>query len=114
VGRIIPRCVIIPCPRDLAFGGTFLRPLLLFYMHVHVVHQADVYLYGTTVLKVLFVIACSIWIAIGCGLLLAWIMYNFVPSESLNDVLRRRYIIRVVTIAIAIGTVAAFQVAFHY
>jgi hypothetical protein len=79
-------------------------------MHAHLVHQADVYLYGTIVLKLLFVIACSIWIAIGCGLFFAWIMYNFLQAESLNDVLRRRYFIRIVTIVIAIGTVAAFQV----
>jgi hypothetical protein len=37
-------------------------------------------------------------------------MYNFVRAESLNDVLRRRFFIRIVTIVIAIGTVAAFQV----
>ena len=37
-------------------------------------------------------------------------MYNFLQAESLNDVLRRRYFIRIVTIVIAIGTVAAFQV----
>jgi hypothetical protein len=76
----------------------------MFYPH------ADVYLYGTTVLKFLLVTACSIWIAIGCGLLFAWIMYNFVRAESLNDVLRRRYIVRIVTIVIAIGTVVAYQV----
>jgi len=52
----------------------------------------------------------SIWIAIGCGPLFAWIMYNFVGAKSLNEVLRRRNIIRIVTIVIAIGTVVAYQV----
>ena len=80
-------------------------------MHAHLVHQADVYLYGTIVLKLLFVIACSIWIAIGCGLFFAWIMYNFVRAKSLNDVLRGCHIVRIVTIFISIGTVAALQVA---
>jgi hypothetical protein len=37
-------------------------------------------------------------------------MYNFVRAESLNNVLRRRHIVRIVTIFIAIGILAVFQV----